>query len=157
MVVREERRIETRRLAGDVRGNPATSGGPQLIPNCLARSRRMKTRAAAKFVVLGSALLAASGAAANEDFKKLSASQVRARLAGMELTDEVHWREAYERDGTFKSRGMGRTRVGKWRIQDDELCIDLGTETDSGCYEVWLAGKKVELRPTGRGLMVQGV
>jgi hypothetical protein len=118
----------------------------------------MKMKAAtAKFMVLGCVLLTASGAPAMENFKKLSASQIRARLAGMEMTDEVHWREAYERDGGFKSRSMGRTRVGRWRVQNDELCVDLGSETDSDCYEVWLSGRKVELRPTGLGLMLQGV
>jgi hypothetical protein len=92
-----------------------------------------------------------------ENFRQLSGPQIRARFAGMDLTDEAHWREAYERDGTFRSRGMGQTRAGKWRIQEDELCIDLGMENDSGCYEVWMSGKNVELRPTGLGLMVQGV
>ena len=75
----------------------------------------------------------------------------------MEMTDEVHWREAYGRDGRFESRSMGRTRVGIWLVQEDQLCIDLGSETDGGCYEVWLAGKKVELRPTGLGLPLGGV
>jgi hypothetical protein len=113
---------------------------------------------AAKFLVVGSALLfAATAAAETEVFKKLSGPQARARLAGMELTDEVHWREAYMRDGRFASRSMGRARTGRWRIENDELCVDLAEEAESGGYEVWLSGTKVELRPTGRGLVVQGV
>lgn len=104
----------------------------------------MKTRAAAKFVLLGCAFFGASSVMAVENFRQLSGPQVRARFAGMDLTDEVHWREAYERDGSFRSRGMGRTRVGKWRIQEDELCVDLGEEGDNGCYEVWMSGKNVE-------------
>jgi hypothetical protein len=117
----------------------------------------MKATAVAKLVVLGCALLGSSSVIAVENLKQLSGPQIHARFAGMDLTDEVHWREAYERDGTFRSRGMGRTRTGKWRIQEDELCVDVGTEDDGGCYEVWMSGKNVELRPTGLGLMVQGV
>jgi hypothetical protein len=117
----------------------------------------MSKKAVTKLTVLVCGFLTASSAAAIDNFEKLSGAQIRTRLAGMELTDEVHWREAYVRDGSFKSSSMGRTRVGKWRIEEDELCVDLGDQADSGCYEVWLAGKKVELRPTGRGLTVQGV
>jgi hypothetical protein len=117
----------------------------------------MNAKTVARFAVVGCALLAASTVLATETFRKLSGSQIRARLAGMELTDEVHWREAYERDGSFMSRSMGRARVGQWQVKDDELCVELTDQADSGCYEVWLAGTKVELRPTGRGLPVQGV
>jgi hypothetical protein len=98
----------------------------------------MSAIAAAKFVMAGWVLLAASAALATEAFKMLSGSQIRARLAGMEVTDEVHWRDYYLRDGSFKSRSMGLTRVGKWRAEGDELCLDLEDQADSGCYEVWL-------------------
>jgi len=52
---------------------------------------------------------------------------------------------------------MGRTRVGRWSIQKDELCLDLGDGPDSGCFEVWLSGGNVDMRPTGLGLPLQGV
>ena len=32
---------------------------------------------------------------------------IRAKFSGMQLTDEVHWREVYERDGTLRSYSMG--------------------------------------------------
>ena len=91
----------------------------------------MNTKATAKLAMVGCALLAASGVLATETFRKLSGSQIRARLAGMEVTDEVHWRDYYLRDGSFKSRSMGLTRVGKWRVEDDELCLDLEDQADS--------------------------
>jgi hypothetical protein len=117
----------------------------------------MNMKAAANLMVTGCVVLAASEVPAADKFQKLGSTQIRAKLAGMEMTDEVHWRDYYERDGSFKSRGMGRIRVGRWSVQDDELCVDLGTGTDSGCYEVWLSGNKVELRPTGLGLSLKGV
>jgi hypothetical protein len=118
----------------------------------------MKTRAkTVASLVLGCTLFATLDALAVEQFKKMSGPQIRAKFSGMEMTDEVHWREAYERDGSFKSHSMGRMRIGKWQVQKDELCVDVGPGTDSGCYEVWISGDAVELRPTGLGLPVQGV
>jgi hypothetical protein len=117
----------------------------------------MNTESAARFAMMGCALLAVSNSGAAEAFKLLSGSQIRARVAGMELTDEVHWREVYLRDGRFVSRSMGRARAGKWRVEGDELCVELEDRSESGCYQVWLAGAKVELRPVGPGLVVQGV
>jgi hypothetical protein len=118
----------------------------------------MNTKAkSVEILMLGCALLAISDALAVEQFKKISGPQIRAKFSGVEMTDEVHWREAYERDGSFKSRSMGRTRIGKWLVQKDELCVDVGPGTDSGCYEVWISGNAVELRPTGLGLPLQGV
>jgi hypothetical protein len=54
----------------------------------------MNTKATAKLAMVGCVLLAASTVLATETFKKLSGSEIRAQLAGMELTNEVHWREA---------------------------------------------------------------
>ena len=108
-------------------------------------------------LVLGCAVLVALDALAVEQFKKISGSQIRARFSGMELTDEVHWREAYLRDGSFKSHSMGRTRTGKWQVQKDELCVDVSPGADSSCYEVWISGNAVQLKPTGLGLPLEGV
>jgi hypothetical protein len=118
----------------------------------------MKTKAKTiQLLVLGCALFAISEALAVEQFKRISGPQIRVKFSGMEMTDEVHWRDAYQRDGSFKSRSMGRTRIGKWQVQKDELCIDVGPGTDSGCYEVWISGNAAELRPIGLGLPLQGV
>jgi len=35
-----------------------------------------------------------------ENSQKLSGSQIRAKFAGKQLTDEVHWRYVYDRDGS---------------------------------------------------------
>jgi len=98
----------------------------------------------------------ASAALAEEKLQKLSAGQIRARIAGMELTDEVHWRELYGRSGTVTSDSMGRKRTGKWRVEKDQLCVEFDKEPPAKCYEVWMSGKKVELRRQGL-LPLQGV
>jgi len=98
----------------------------------------------------------ASGAAAEEKLQKLSAGQIRAKMAGIELTDGVHWRELYGRGGTVTSDSMGRKRTGKWRVEKDQLCIEFDKDPPAKCYEVWMSGKTVELRREGL-MPLQGV
>src|SRR5215510_10494608 len=91
-----------------------------------------------------------------EKLQRLTGAQIQARVAGMEITDEVHWADVFSANGTLTSYSMGRKSNGKWSVQKDELCIDRGKD-DGGCYQVWLAGKKVELRREGSTLPREGV
>src|ERR1700730_1696018 len=116
-------------------------------------NRRMIVAAAAMVGALSAWALMAVAA---EKLQKLSGTQIQGKFAGMEVTDDVHWADVYERGGTLRSFSMGRKSVGKWRVQKDELCIDRGKD-DGGCFEVWLAGKNVELRRQGSTLPLQGV
>jgi hypothetical protein len=52
---------------------------------------------------------------------------------------------------------MGKKRVGKWSVKNNELCLDIEKEISS-CFEVWLAGKDVQLRHKGSDLaFLEGV
>jgi hypothetical protein len=93
---------------------------------------------------------------AEEAFHKLTGAQIRARLAGMEITDEAHWADVFAANGVLTSYSMGRKTIGKWSVQKNELCIDRGND-DGGCYQVWLAGKKIELRREGSTLPLEGL
>jgi hypothetical protein len=95
-------------------------------------------------------------AAIAENLQKLSGVQIRAKLTGMQLTDEVHWRYVYDRDGALRSYSMGTKKVGKWAIEKDELCLYL-KEPDDSCFEVSLSGKRIEMKPSGLGLTLEGV
>src|SRR5262245_15387058 len=103
--------------------------------------------------VTGLALLAVttlgSTAVTQEKFQKLTGGQIRTRLGGMELTDNVHWRDLYQRNGTVMSPSMDRKRTGRWRVEQDQLCIELEGEPIPTCYDVWISGKEVELRSEG--------
>jgi hypothetical protein len=96
------------------------------------------------------------GAATAENSQKLSGSQIRARFAGMQLTDEVHFRDVYDRDGTLRSYSLGTKKVGKWAVEKDELCQYL-KEPDDGCYEVSRSGDRIEMKPSGLGLSIEGI
>lgn len=104
---------------------------------------------------LGSISFQVSPVAA-ENSRKLSGSQIRERFAGKQLTDEVHFRDVYDRDGTLRSYSMGTKRVGKWTIAKDELC-QYFREPDDGCYEVSLSGDRIEMKPAGLGLRIEGI
>jgi hypothetical protein len=95
-------------------------------------------------------------AVAAENSQKLSGSQIRAKFTGMQLTDEVHYRDVYDRDGTLISYSMGTKRVGKWAVEKDELC-QYFKEPDDGCYEVSLSGDRIEMKPSGLGLTIDGI
>jgi hypothetical protein len=95
--------------------------------------------------ILGAATVAAT-AAAQAKFQKLTGAQIQAKFTGMELTDEAHWGEVFERNGALTITSMGHKAMGKWRVQKDQLCLDTGKEPGGGCYEVWLSGRNVELR-----------
>src|SRR5260370_4308391 len=110
----------------------------------------MADRMLARTIVAGAAvLMLASSAAAQQKFQKLTGQQIRAKFSGMELTDEVHRYDFYDRNGTLLSSSMGKKRVGKWWIEKDQLCIDVDGETMVRCYEVRVSGNKVELRAEG--------
>jgi hypothetical protein len=108
---------------------------------------RTKQITAVMSAILATIALGAS-AQVEEKFQKLTGAQIRAKFAGMELTDEVHWSDLYERNGTVLSSSMGRKRTGKWRVEKDQLCVEFENEFEK-CYEVRLSGKKVELRGEG--------
>ncbi|WMT71448.1 hypothetical protein [Bradyrhizobium sp. Ash2021] len=93
---------------------------------------------------------------AAENVQKLSGNQIRAKIAGMQLTDEVHWRDVYDRDGSLRSYADGKKRVGKWVIEKDELCVYF-KEPEDGCYEVSLSGNRIEMKPFGLGLTIEGI
>ena len=78
-------------------------------------------------IAIAAGLIATRTAEAADNFRKLSDSEIRSKLADMEITDDVHWAEQYMRDGSFKGFDMGRATKGTWRAESGELCVDNGT------------------------------
>src|SRR5215469_7807134 len=99
----------------------------------------------------------ASVAQAEDKFQKLNGAQIQAKFAGMEMTDQVHWGDVYQRNGVLVTTEMGRKSTGKWRVQNDRLCLDRANELGSGCYEVWLSGSDVQLKSKDSSLPLEGV
>jgi hypothetical protein len=104
-----------------------------------------------------SVVVCGSKVEAAEKFQKLNGAHIQAKFAGMELTDESHWGDVFERNGTLATSSMGHKSIGKWRVQKDQRCLDRGKEPGGRCYEVWLSGAKVELRSGPANLPLEGV
>ena len=96
------------------------------------------------------------GAQAEGKLQKLTGAQIHSRLNGMEMTGGVHFSDVFERSGVLKSYAMGRPEAGKWRVQNNQLCLDRGKQPGGGCYDVWLSGNNVELRTQGSNLPQEG-
>lgn len=98
------------------------------------------------------------GGASEGVFRKLSDAQITEAFTGMEFTDEVHWREMYEADGTLRNFEMGRYRKGRWRTLDGRLCLRLGEDPAETCRDVWIAGKRIKIgRGASDGAAFEGV
>lgn len=117
---------------------------------------RVKCLIAALAFGIGGSVALDAGFVAAESLRKLSGAQILAKLAGMQLTDEVHYRFVYDRDGTLRSYSMGVKKVGKWVVEKDQLCLYL-QEPDDGCYEVSLSGNTIAMKPMGLGGTLDGI
>ncbi len=93
---------------------------------------------------LGSISFQVSPVAA-ENSRKLSGSQIRERFTGKHQTDEVHFLEGYDRDRRLRNYSNGRKTVLYFK------------EPDDGCYEVSLSGDRIEMKPSGLGLSIEGI
>ena len=109
--------------------------------------RRPTCRLSKALLVLAAICIAASATAA-ETYRKLSDSEIKAKLTGMEISDP-HFSEQYMRDGTVRIVTMGRRIVGKWKVKGGQLCIEAPKPEDSRCKEVWRSGDKYQLRLEG--------
>src|SRR3954452_22307946 len=98
------------------------------------------------FTGLGLGLSAAAQAA--DAFRQLKGSEIKARFAGMELGDGVHWSYVFGRDGRIQSFSMGKPGADTWRIQKDELCF-AGGPRETGRYQGKVSGQSIQLRREG--------
>src|SRR6476660_4858901 len=86
-----------------------------------------------KVLVILAVTSLAWSAVAEQKFQKLTGAQIRAKFSGMELSDDVHWYDLYERNGILLSSSMGRkedwkmvgpegpTLYGRWRVFGEML------------------------------------
>ena len=90
-----------------------------------------------------------------DTFRKLNESEIRAKLAEKEITDDIHFGYQYMRDGTIKIFSMGEKATGTWRVKNGQLCVEARPQ-DTDCYGVWLSGNKVQFRFSDGALLTEG-
>jgi hypothetical protein len=109
---------------------------------------RRPARTLSQALLAVSAVCIAASVTAAEPYRKLSDSEIKAKLTSMEISDP-HFSEQYMRDGTVRIVTMGRRIVGKWKVKGGQLCIEAPKPEDSRCKEVWRSGDKYQLRVEG--------
>jgi hypothetical protein len=92
------------------------------------------------------ALLLQTSARAEDQFRLLDASQIRARMVGNDITDGPHWSMYLRPDGKLISAESGSSWTGIWKIQGNKLCRSLPSSTSVECNEVWMSGANVRMR-----------
>ena len=85
---------------------------------------------------------------ATDEFKRLSASEIRTTIIGKVITDESHWSDYFQADGKLKSYQLGHLKFGTWKIEENELCLKR-KESEIECFEVWLSNNRVEYHRGG--------
>lgn len=132
------------------------SEGLQEVRMTESNIRLARCLIAALATAIGGLMTLDAGVVAAANPRKLTGTEIRTGFAGKQLTDEVHYRLVYEKDGTLRSFSLGVNKVGKWVVEKDELCLYLG-ENDDGCYQVTRSGERIELIPMGLGGSLDGI
>lgn len=84
---------------------------------------------------------------------KLTTAQIRAMLGGHHVTDGRHWGHEYRLDGRMERSENGRTRSGRWSVQNNKLCLLLPEvgKVSPVCFDVGRVegGGKLQYRDAG--------
>ena len=96
--------------------------------------------------VLLPATICVSTAHAQEMFKLLGETEIRARVVGKDITDSSHWVSYLRPDGALLSGEMGRKWTGSWKIQNNKLCMSNPNLEALDCNEVWMSGAHIRMR-----------
>lgn len=96
------------------------------------------------------ALHAAGATLAADEFERLAAAEIRAKIVGNVVTDESHWSDRFEPNGALKAIELGQERHGTWKLSGDELCMTREAKKPvMECFEIWLHNDEVEYRRDG--------
>ena len=72
-------------------------------------------------IVIAAGLIATTAADTADTLRKLTASEIKSKVSGMEIEDVgEHWAEQYMRNGSLKVFALDKLTTGKWRVQNGE-------------------------------------
>ncbi len=98
------------------------------------------------YVVCATASMYGFCAAAEDQFRMLDGKQIRTHVVGQDITNGPHWSMYVRPDGALIGEESGSSWTGRWKIQNDRLCITLPSSTSAECNEVWMSGTLVRMR-----------
>lgn len=95
-------------------------------------------------------LLALNAVFAADNFKRLSATEIRARIVGKVVTDESHRSDRFEPDGTLKAIELGVSKPGTWKLAGNAMCVvRKARKPVTECFEIWAYRNEIEYRRDG--------
>jgi hypothetical protein len=89
-------------------------------------------------------------AIAADGFKRLYATEIRQRIVGNVVTDESHWSDRFESNGTLHAMELGQRKLGTWKLQGNEMCVmRKARKPIEECFEIWISKDNIEYRRDG--------
>jgi len=83
-----------------------------------------------------------------DDFKQLSDLQIKRLVEGKLVTDDVHYTDYFNTDGSYEGVFMNKRIGGHWKIGNGQLCVVRAREPPD-CDEIWRSGAKLQRRKAG--------
>jgi hypothetical protein len=80
----------------------------------------------------------------------ISAKEIRAKIVGRALTDEVRWSRHFERGGRLASIDLG-SRIRPLENEGGRLCFAVERGEPLDCDEIRTAAREIRLRPESGG------
>lgn len=117
-------------------------------PTARGRGRAALAARPAAWRLAALMLVLVAGHAGAEEFRRLNGTQIRALLAGRDVTDTYHADEFYRRDGVLvvTDPGSDTQQRGRWTVERDQICTANSPRAVLQCFQVWRAGDALSLR-----------
>jgi hypothetical protein len=113
--------------------------------------------AALAVAVVAFGLGARAGVGAGDNFKLLGEKEIRATVAGKNITDGVHWSLYLRPDGALVGVESGASWTGARNVQKSKLCMSNPGSKVFDCYDVWISGENISLRLSPDDVTFAGV
>jgi len=89
-------------------------------------------------------------AIAADRLRRLNAAEIRQRIVGNVVTDESHWSDRFESNGTLNAMELGQRKLGTWKLQRNEMCVmRKARKPIEECFELWISKDNIEYRRDG--------
>ena len=101
-------------------------------------------------VLMGLTLV--SNVYAEEKFRRLKAAEIKALIVGKTITDDYHWADIFNADGTVGGHQLGEAQTGSWKLtKSGQICAVRVTShkpknLEPDCVDIWLRGDEIQYR-----------
>ena len=91
-------------------------------------------------------------ACAEGKFQRLKAAEIKTVLIGKTITDEYHWADVFNADGSLGGHQLGEVQTGSWKLNmSGQICVVRATshkpkDDEPNCVEIWMRGNEVQYR-----------